>query len=131
MAVYCSVDDCVKPIASKGMCHAHVRRLARAANTEICSEVGCTKFTASKGICAAHYQQKWRLEHPERYALQVKRDRENAKAWAAKKREQLLESKGNFTVRDTQLMAKFGLELAESDELKEAFWQFVKKELSL
>ena len=126
----CAKLECGKPVKYLGMCDTHARAVRRAMNTEVCSEDGCERLTASRGLCHTHYMRVRRALNPEKALLQKKRDRERAKVFAAKKRTELLAS-GEMSLREADWMAKFTFELANSDELKELFWQFVKKELSL
>lgn len=63
----CSIDGCVKPSHSQGMCSAHATRTKRfgdplAAKTRTpqvgeCSVDGCNRLARKRGWCASHYMQ--------------------------------------------------------------------------
>lgn len=62
----CRVDDCVKPVTSRGMCSMHSTRVRRGLDLEppelrdfrkgVCSWKTCEEPVRSRGLCGVHYR---------------------------------------------------------------------------
>lgn len=63
----CSVDECIKPICSRGVCVKHYRRMRKSGELPLlprkqpkpCAVDGCDRETLARGWCSSHYA-RWR-----------------------------------------------------------------------
>lgn len=70
----CSVEDCDKPLKSKGLCDMHYARLRRYGSLErktvdhsnitVCLAFGCENKSKTSGLCDTHYSNLKRIGTP-------------------------------------------------------------------